>query len=77
MNWALRGIAIDSSDECENASDLIRVNRELDSNEMDESDRQFEKHNEQRISTLRGIIINWCDESENASDWIRVNREFD
>jgi hypothetical protein len=29
----------------------------LDSNEMDESDLQFEKHDEPRISTFDGIII--------------------
>jgi hypothetical protein len=29
----------------------------LHSNEIDESDLQFEKHDEQRISTLDGIII--------------------
>jgi hypothetical protein len=29
----------------------------LDSNEMDESDSQSEKHDEQRISTLDGIKI--------------------
>jgi hypothetical protein len=40
-----------------NADDSIRVNRELDSNEIDESDLQFEKHNEQRISTFDGIKI--------------------
>jgi hypothetical protein len=34
----VRGIKIDSSDESENADDSIRVNRELDSNEMDESE---------------------------------------
>jgi hypothetical protein len=34
----LRGITIDSSDEEENASDSIRVNREFDSNEIDVSD---------------------------------------
>jgi hypothetical protein len=36
---------------------LIRVNRDSDSNEIDESDLQDEKHNEQRISTFRGIMI--------------------
>jgi hypothetical protein len=41
----------------ENADDSIRVNREFDSNESDESDSQCEKHDEQRISTLRGIKI--------------------
>jgi hypothetical protein len=40
-----------------NAFDSIRVNREFDSNEIDESDRQAEKHEEQRISTFRGIMI--------------------
>jgi hypothetical protein len=33
-----RGISIDSNDEDENTSDSIRVNRELDSNEIDEGD---------------------------------------
>jgi hypothetical protein len=34
----LRGISIDSRDERENASDSIRLNRELHSNEIDVSD---------------------------------------
>jgi hypothetical protein len=37
MNWTFRGISIELSDECENANDSIRVNREFDSNEIDES----------------------------------------
>jgi hypothetical protein len=41
----------------ENADDSIRVNREFDSNVMDSSDLQQEKHFEHRISTLRGITI--------------------
>jgi hypothetical protein len=40
---------IDSSDEFRNASNSIRVNRESDSNEIDESEEQYEKHNEPRI----------------------------
>jgi hypothetical protein len=44
-------------DEYENASDSIRVNREFDSNEIDVSDSQYEKHDEPRISTPRGITI--------------------
>jgi hypothetical protein len=32
-------------------------NCEIDSNEIDEREGQFEKHSEQRISTLEGIII--------------------
>jgi hypothetical protein len=48
---------IDLSDEYENASDSIRVKHEFDSNVIDESDSQFEKQFEQRISTLLGIKI--------------------
>jgi hypothetical protein len=33
----------------QNAFDSIRVNSESVSNEIDESDSQFEKHDEQRI----------------------------
>jgi hypothetical protein len=33
------------------------VNREINSNEIDESDPHREKQYEQRISTLRGITI--------------------
>jgi hypothetical protein len=33
----------------ENAFDLIRVNSESVSNEINESEMQFEKHDEQRI----------------------------
>jgi hypothetical protein len=35
----------------ENASDLIRFNDDGDSNEIDESDSQYEKHDDPRIST--------------------------
>jgi hypothetical protein len=48
---------IDSSDDDENADDSIRVNRESDSNEIDESDLQDEKHDEPRISTSRPSSI--------------------
>jgi hypothetical protein len=40
---------IDSREEKENAFDSMRVNSESDSNEIDESDLQYEKHDEQRI----------------------------
>jgi hypothetical protein len=68
---------IDLSDDSENADDSIRVNREFDSNEIDKSDLQFEKHDEQRISTLDGITIDLSDKYENTFDSIRVNYEFD
>jgi hypothetical protein len=35
----------------------MRFNREFDSNEIDESNPQYEKHDEPRISTLLGITI--------------------
>jgi hypothetical protein len=73
----LDGIIIDWSDEDENASDSICVNREFNWNEIDENDLQHEKQNEQRISTLDGITIDWHVEYENVDDSIRVNREFD
>jgi hypothetical protein len=57
MNRTLRGITIDRSDEGENANDSIRVNREFDSNEIDESDLYDKKHDEQKSSTLCGIKI--------------------
>jgi hypothetical protein len=44
---------------------------------IDESDSQYEKHLDPRISTLRGIKIDSSDEYENADDSIRVNCEFD
>jgi hypothetical protein len=43
---------------------------------MDESCPRYEKHSEQRISTLDGITIDWSDDDENTNDSIRVNREF-
>jgi hypothetical protein len=44
---------------------------------IDESDLQYEKHFDSRISTFRGIKIDSSDENENTSDSIRVKREFD
>jgi hypothetical protein len=40
----LLGIKIDSSEDSENASDASRVKCEFDSNAIDESDLQDEKH---------------------------------
>jgi hypothetical protein len=68
-------ISIDRSDELENASDSIRVNREFDSTEIDENDRQYEKHDDPRISPFRGLSIDRSDEDDNASDSIRINPE--
>jgi hypothetical protein len=34
----------------------MRLSRELFSNEIDESELQYEKHDEQRIAILNGII---------------------
>jgi hypothetical protein len=43
---------------------------------IDESDLQYEKHFDPRISTLFGIKIDSSDKDENASDLIRVKCEF-
>jgi hypothetical protein len=43
------------SEDSENASDSIRVNCELDSNVIDKSDLQDEKHDEPRISISETI----------------------
>jgi hypothetical protein len=53
----VRGIRIDRSDGCQNAPDSIRLNRELDSKEMDLSDAHREKQNAQRFSISGGMII--------------------
>jgi hypothetical protein len=53
----LRGIKIDGSDQFENADGSIRIKREFDSNEIDKSHSQSEKHFDPRMSTLRGIKI--------------------
>jgi hypothetical protein len=57
MNRTVRETSMNSSDERDNTSDSIRVSCELDSNEIDESDSQSEKHDDPRISTFRGISI--------------------
>jgi hypothetical protein len=56
------------------AADSIR-NTDVESNEIDESELQYEKHDEQRISTARGIVIDLRAEEENTDDSIRGNRE--
>jgi hypothetical protein len=66
------GISIDSSDDYQNADDSMRINREFDSNEIDKSILQYEKHDDPRISTFRGISIDSSDEYENANDSIQL-----
>jgi hypothetical protein len=63
-------MSIDLSDDSANASGSTRINREFDSNEIDESDPQFKKQNDPRISTFRGISIDLSDDCRNASDSI-------
>jgi hypothetical protein len=52
----------------------MRVSCESFSNEIDESDVQFEKHDEQRISTLRGIVIDVIRPPVNEPEPIRAIR---
>jgi hypothetical protein len=44
---------------------------------IDESDSQFEKQDDPRISTFLGIMIDLSDECENADDSVCIKREFD
>jgi hypothetical protein len=63
MNDNSREIVIDLRPEKKNAFDWMRFSRESFSNEIDESDLQKEKHDEQRISAFRGMVIDmigWC-----------------
>jgi hypothetical protein len=55
MNTTLSGSKTKSRSVPAKAVDSI-CDSELDSNEIDESDLQFKKHDEQRISILKGII---------------------
>jgi hypothetical protein len=56
------GMVIDVKSGASQACHSIRVNRDSDSNEMDERDSQNEKHDEPRISTFHGIMIDSSDE---------------
>jgi hypothetical protein len=58
-------------------SPTLEVNREFDSNVIDESDLQYEKHLDSTISTFLEIKIDSSDEDENSADSIRVKHEFD
>jgi hypothetical protein len=55
--------------------DSIRINRVLDSNEIDVSDLDPGKYDEPGISTLIGITTDSSDEYQKARDLICVNRE--
>jgi hypothetical protein len=44
--------------EQENAFDSMRFSRESLSNEIDEDDLQFGRHDEKRISGCRGTVVN-------------------
>jgi hypothetical protein len=52
---------IDLKVEPENASDSMRCSRESFSNEIDESEWQFEKYDQRRTAVSRGIVINVID----------------
>jgi hypothetical protein len=50
---------------------------ESDSNEIDESDSQQEKHDSPRFSTLRGMTIDFSEQNRNAQDSMFFSCEFD
>jgi hypothetical protein len=70
IKWTFCGMTIVSRAVFESAFDSICFNDDDDSNEIDESDLQNAKHDEQRISTEHGITIDSSVEFENASDAI-------
>jgi hypothetical protein len=75
MNKISEGIIIDRRTPLK-ARLSIAFSRESGSDGINESDLQFEKHDDPRISTFPGIEIDSSDEAENADDLIRVNREL-
>jgi hypothetical protein len=58
MTWSFHGSSIELIEENENAHDSIRINREFEWNEIDESDSQAEKHDDPRISISDQSMIN-------------------
>jgi hypothetical protein len=74
MNTTLSGRKTKSRRVPTKAVDSIR-DSEFDSNEIDESDLQFKKHDEQRISTSRGIVIDLRPQELNTFDSMRFSRE--
>jgi hypothetical protein len=59
INSTFRGISIEIRLEEKNAFDSIRFNDDGDSNEIDESDLQDEKHDDPTIFTNPGIITSF------------------
>jgi hypothetical protein len=63
---------IDVREQNANAFASTRVNSQLNSKEIDESDLQFEKHDKQRRQTVRGIVTDLIHAPSNARSPIRV-----
>jgi hypothetical protein len=61
----------------EKADEQICFNDDGDSNEIDESELQFQKHDDPRISTEHGIKIDSSFDNENTYDSIRFNDDGD
>jgi hypothetical protein len=78
MNEIFAGTAMKDKRVASNAPASICVSSESDSNEIDESERHFEKHYEPTSRTERGIVIAFIEEhEEKAFDSMCVNSEFD
>jgi hypothetical protein len=77
INQTWRGIVIDLREE-ENILDSTHINSESHSNEIDESDLQNEKHDEQRIRTWRWImtdVIRACSKAPRPT-WVTRRAEW-
>jgi hypothetical protein len=57
MKEMVRGMVMEVRTAVLQARHLTSFNRDVDLNEIDESDRQREKHLQQRISPFRRIMI--------------------
>jgi hypothetical protein len=73
MNSTFRGITIDWSDENENALHAIRVNREFDSNVIDENDLQYAKQFGPRASIFIPTSIDDDSERFRINLWWRTS----
>jgi hypothetical protein len=78
INWTQPEIATDLRDgQYENVVGPVHFNSECVPNETDESEWQYEKHDEQRIRIRREIVIDLIEEQyENASHSMYFNLEF-
>jgi hypothetical protein len=60
-----------------NTRDSMHFSCEFDSNKIDESDLQWEKQDQQRISSFHEMTIETSEEEQETEDSMRFSCEFD